>query len=187
MPGAAGQLKKLYQQIIGGTAPAGAASSSGDISQMVKYLIANPGGLKKVSGSGYLCYPSATVGVDPSLSSGAWANNSWAEVVASTGAALYVVGIKFHTESPGSSVFVSEWEMDIGTGGAGAETVVSKVPGHVISYTSDRDKGGCYWLPYPIAVATSTRIAVRTRLYYSGYGPADVKLIYINQSDLVAL
>lgn len=39
MPGPAGQLKKLYQQLIGGTAPAGAASSSGDVSQMVKYLI----------------------------------------------------------------------------------------------------------------------------------------------------
>jgi len=44
MPGAVGQLKKLYQQVIGGVAPGGTASSSGDISQMVKYLIANPPG-----------------------------------------------------------------------------------------------------------------------------------------------
>lgn len=38
--GAAAQLKNLYNQILNGTAPAGAASSSGDISQMVKYLVA---------------------------------------------------------------------------------------------------------------------------------------------------
>lgn len=41
MPGAAGQLKKLYQQIIGGVAPSSSASSSGDIAAMVKYLVAN--------------------------------------------------------------------------------------------------------------------------------------------------
>lgn len=40
MPGAAGQLKALWQQLIGGTAPAGAASVSGDVSQMVKYIAA---------------------------------------------------------------------------------------------------------------------------------------------------
>lgn len=40
MPGASGQLKKLYQQILGAVAPSGAASDTGDISQMVKYLVA---------------------------------------------------------------------------------------------------------------------------------------------------
>lgn len=34
-------IKQLYLQTIGGSAPSGAASSSGDISQMVKYLTAN--------------------------------------------------------------------------------------------------------------------------------------------------
>lgn len=38
--GAAGQLKNLYQQILGGTAPSGTASASGDISQMIKYIAA---------------------------------------------------------------------------------------------------------------------------------------------------
>lgn len=41
--GAAAQLKNLYNQILNGTAPSGAASSSGDISQMIKYIIANGG------------------------------------------------------------------------------------------------------------------------------------------------
>lgn len=36
--GAATQLLQLFQQILGGSAPAGAASASGDISQMVKYI-----------------------------------------------------------------------------------------------------------------------------------------------------
>lgn len=36
-------IKQTYLQLIGGTAPTGAASSSGDISQMIKYLIANAG------------------------------------------------------------------------------------------------------------------------------------------------
>lgn len=37
--GAASQLKNLYNQILGGTAPSGSASAAGDISQMVKYLV----------------------------------------------------------------------------------------------------------------------------------------------------
>jgi len=40
--GAASQLKKLYQQAIGGVAPSDAASSSGSMAAMLKYLIANP-------------------------------------------------------------------------------------------------------------------------------------------------
>lgn len=41
MPGAGGQLKALWKQIIGGVAPSGAAASTGDVSQMVKWLVAN--------------------------------------------------------------------------------------------------------------------------------------------------
>ena len=37
--GAAAQLKNLYNQILNGTAPSGSASASGDLSQMVKYLV----------------------------------------------------------------------------------------------------------------------------------------------------
>lgn len=37
-------IKQIYLQTIGGSAPSGAASAAGDISQMLKYLIANPGG-----------------------------------------------------------------------------------------------------------------------------------------------
>lgn len=48
MPGAAGQLKALWQQIIGGTAPSGAASSTGDVSQMVKYIVANGAALPQI-------------------------------------------------------------------------------------------------------------------------------------------
>lgn len=33
-------IKQQYAQLIGGTAPSGSASSSGDISQMIKYLVA---------------------------------------------------------------------------------------------------------------------------------------------------
>lgn len=40
-------IKQVYKQTIGGTAPSGAASSTGDISQMVKYLVANPPGSTK--------------------------------------------------------------------------------------------------------------------------------------------
>jgi len=36
------QLAKLISEILNGTAPAGAASASGDIAQMIKYQIANP-------------------------------------------------------------------------------------------------------------------------------------------------
>ncbi|MBI5289909.1 MAG: hypothetical protein HY873_13130 [Chloroflexi bacterium] len=39
MPGAAGQLKKLYQQLIGGTAPTDAEAVAGSVAAMVKYEI----------------------------------------------------------------------------------------------------------------------------------------------------
>lgn len=159
----------------------------GNVLERLEYLANRAGGAKKVSGSGYQVYPAAAVGVDPSLTSGSWANNSWAQVVASTAAAIYLVGVKFNTASAGTSIFVVEFELDIGTGGAGSETVVSTLPGHVISYTNDRDKGAVYLLPYPVAVASGTRIAVRTRLANATWGPNDVKLLYVNQSDLVAL
>lgn len=46
--GAASQLKKLYQQAIGGVAPSDAASSSGSLAAMVKYLVANAGAAPKM-------------------------------------------------------------------------------------------------------------------------------------------
>lgn len=40
--GLAQLIQDTYSRLLGGVAPSGAASSTGDISQMVKYLIANP-------------------------------------------------------------------------------------------------------------------------------------------------
>lgn len=48
MPGAAGQLRKLYQQTSGGVNPPQAPSASGDIGAMLKYLVASPAGLPEI-------------------------------------------------------------------------------------------------------------------------------------------
>lgn len=42
--GAKGQLADLYDKILGSTAPSGASDSAGDISEMIKYIVANVGG-----------------------------------------------------------------------------------------------------------------------------------------------
>ena len=48
MPGAAGQLRKLYQHTSGGVNPPQAPNVSGDIGAMLKYLVASPPGLPEI-------------------------------------------------------------------------------------------------------------------------------------------
>jgi len=135
------------------------------------------GGMKKVQGSGYRVYPSAADGITPANAGSAWANGAYSQVVASTAAAIYVTHVMFGID--GSS---QEVEIDIATGGAGAETVVSTV---CYSIPNTTDVSVVLPLPFVIAIPTSTRIAVRMRESGTTTTVEDVKLMYINQADLV--
>lgn len=141
--------------------------------------ITTGGGGMKVSGSGYQVMPSAAAGIDPAVHATAWTSGTYSEVLASTSEADYILGVTYNPVN-GST----EGEIDIATGGAGAETVVSTISGA---------QGGAFnavavMLPYPIAVATSTRVAVRQRSSANASSHfQNVKLIYCKQSDLVSL
>lgn len=82
--GAAGQLKQLYLQMVGGQAPSGAADANGDMAQMIKYIRDHPGGGMRYTGAGPVVYPT-TVGTGTSVTSDAAANTwgAWANALGS--------------------------------------------------------------------------------------------------------
>ena len=146
--------------------------------------LAEVGGAMKVSGSGYLVYPSAAAGIDPANSGSAWTSGSYSEVVASTAQANYIVGMAFTVQATNAGVI--EGEIDIATGGAGAETVVSTYP-WAVDMVDSSGFGFNVTFPHAIAIATTTRIAVRQRSSSTTIEAHNVKLIYVKQSELVAL
>lgn len=110
---------------------------------------------------------------------------SWVEMIASTAAALYIVGIVWDAES--SAITPNYLQIDIGTGAAGAEISVGEWRFGVTgaSVTDVTGAQVCIF-PFPIPVAISTRIALRAASDTgdTGYG---YTLICINQADLVSI
>lgn len=85
-------------------------------------------------------------------------NSAWVQVVASTSAACLLAGVVVR---PG--VGNVNYEIDVGTGGAGSETVIATLIGAVASTLNALGQSSLL-LPIPIdAIATSTRVAVRLR------------------------
>ena len=142
-------------------------------------------GMMKVSGSGYLVMPAAASGIDPANSGSAWTSGTWSELLASTSEADYIIGLLWSPESQTNF----EAEIDIGTGAAASETVVSTIPVRAGSgdATPTYSSISPIMFPAPIAVATTTRVAVRVRSSSKTLEPANIKLIYVKQSELVAL
>lgn len=148
----------------------------GNVLERLEYLANRAGGAKKVQGSGYLAMPANAGVVVLSAGGSAWTKGSYSQITASTSEADYLVGIVL------SGANSADFEVDIATGGAGSEAVIStiaftkytNVQGHVVS------------LPYPIAVGSGVRIAGRCSCSSAGLS-IYVKLLYIKQSDLVAL
>lgn len=178
-------IKQTYLQLIGGTAPSGSASSTGDISQMIKYLIANAGNGRKVSGSGYLVYPAAAAGIDPANAGSAWANGAWSEVVSSTAQANFIVGLTFTFDASSGTI---EADIAIGTGAAASETEVSAISVALMNVGGvTTESTGVIMFPHAIPVATATRIAVRVRSSNTTLEPNNIRLIYVKQSELVSI
>lgn len=155
----------------------------GNVLERLEYLANRAGGAKKVSGSGYLVYPSAAGAATVSCPGTLWANGSYTQVVSATAQAIYVVGVLVVPVS--DSAF--EFEMDLAAGGAGSEVVIGTLAFQRRYNTNvGHSDGTVVMLPFPIAIATSTRIAARGRASVASM-QWWVKLIYVNQSDLVAL
>ena len=171
---AAGQIA-LANLWIG---PAAVTISSSDIDDRR----ASVTGSKRTTGGGYFIIPAGpapSTAVAQSVSANTY--GSWVEMIASTSAALFIVGVQFE---PADAAAPTYYQVDIGTGAGAAETSVGEVKfGSKISgagYTQDMTI-----LPYPIPVAISTRIACRTASSNASADPHRVALLCINQSDLV--
>lgn len=104
---------------------------------------------------GYATYP-APYAAYPTVTSGSGAYGSWVEYTASTATEIAIVGI---TISGGSSSISSVY-VAIGTGGAGAETVIATIP---LGGATNAELAGAgyYTLPYPVIVAAGTRVALK--------------------------
>jgi len=184
------QIQDLLDKAVGTTDTAAmTGSASGSLAERLQYLSDNiPKGVRRLQGSGYLVIPAAAAGVTPSWGGSAWTNGSYVQVIASTAEAEYLLGIMLNFGDFSGPAW--EAEFDIATGGAGSETVISTHPLQRRDVSSASGKAGSVAMvamfPYPIAVATSTRIAIRVRMSAS-MATEGVKLIYCKQADLVAL
>jgi len=158
--------------------------------------LSSPGGagMNKVTGSGYLVMPAAATGIDPANAGTAWNNGAWSEVVSSTSEARSVIGIIYGWDAQDNNTLVAA-EIDIGTGGSGSETAVTTVPAH--KQRSVNGLGGAavidgsddhrpVFFPASIEIASGTRVAVRVRSSDTGREPADIRLIYVKGTELVA-
>lgn len=106
--------------------------------------------------------PSAAVGVTVTTSTTAWTSGAWAQLRAATGPALIIVGVVLG--GPNAS---ADYELDLGTGGAGAETVITTIRATCTTTATP----AWLMLPTPLNnVAASTRLAARLR--HSGTGAA---------------
>lgn len=104
----------------------------------------------------YACYPSLANDTTLTGPAGAWAYGNYAEIVAANGIAVtyWIAGINLSGFSAQDT-----FQVEIATGGAGAE-----VPVAVVKYSAALavEDGQIFELPVPIKVAANTRVAGRT-------------------------
>lgn len=142
------------------------------------------GGGLKTSGVGYYRIPTGpstgtliTPGVSNSYS-------AYVEMRSASGAALYIVGFSTRYQF-NTTQHIMSWA--IGTGGAGAESLVSEGSFWNLG-SSTVGAGDAQFFPYPIPVAASTRIAMKLAVSNSsGPGATPVVLHVIDQSNLVSI
>jgi|GEM_PF-2878174 len=139
----------------------------------------------KTAGGGYFLIPTGPA-VGTAVASSATNNTygSWVQMIASTGAAIYIVGVMIN---PPSGVALTYVQLDIGIGAAGAEVSVGEhyVGGPPTSAAGWRPVS--VYLPFPIPVPASTRIACRTANDGASSRSHLVTLMCINQADLVPI
>lgn len=124
----------------------------------VTYLLKPITGTLLTTASPLLSAPAAAAGI--AVTSGtAWVSGSWVQIFSSTPAALVLVGVQ--AKSP---VANADFEIDIGTGGAGSETAITTLR---YNWNSTAFGGGCplvLWFLTPLDnIATSTRVSARAR------------------------
>ena len=117
--------------------------------------------------------PAAANGVSITPSATPWADSAYAEVIASTGTAITVVGVIVNAG------VAAEFELDIAKGAATSEAVVARVCNHIESL----DGNDGYFCPINIPVdniASGTRVSIRLRKSGTSVAVWRVKLVYYN-------
>lgn len=95
----------------------------------------------------------AAAGASVTPNGTAWVNSNYSQIVASVPYDINIGQLVI------TAAEAQSWEIDIATGGAGSETVISTYAGKVESIAGQ----SVYTLPVPLRVSSGSRIAVRMR------------------------
>lgn len=124
--------------------------------------------------------PAAANGASITPSATAWANSAYAQVIASTSAAITVLGV---IVNPGVA---AEFELDIASGAATSEVVRARICGN--AETLAESSSWFFPINIPVdAIPISTRVAIRLRKDGVSTVAWTVKLLYINQDTGLGL
>lgn len=136
----------------------------------------------KTASGGYFLIPAGpSVGTNVVGPASANTYGNWVELVASAPADLFILGLGFAWANQSNNYY----QIDIGVGASGSESSVGELRvGSIPGSTSSHPP---VILPFPIPVASGSRIALR--IAYSGTlaTTVPITLLCINQADLVAL
>jgi hypothetical protein len=121
----------------------------------VGYYEADDSGLKSATATNTLPAAAGSVSITPNGT--AWANSNWTELTSGIGSQIEILDLQWNY-----GVQPIEFEFDVGTGGAGSETVVLTTRGFIENYCYD---SGVHRLTFftPYAIPANTRVAVRMR------------------------
>lgn len=125
---------------------------------------------------GYNYAPNGAAGVNVTPSGSAWANSNWFELISSLTDESAILGVSLRGVTDDI-----EWELDLGTGGAGAESFLTTLrsdTGDQLGYTNR-------YLPRPLPVPAGTRISCRLRKSNTLTTANVVYLLYIGDVALL--
>jgi hypothetical protein len=145
------------------------------------------GGGLKTSGVGYdtlPAMPAAPTSVTPGTSNG-W--GSWVQFRAAAGNAIYVVGAFISTRFSVAPTTLIGLAVQIGIGGAGAESAIGTIDVPPNPGGSVNTSGQVVFFPFPIPVAASTRVAARASYSTTTAPTVGITLMVLEQSNLVAI
>lgn len=107
------------------------------------------------------CAPSGAAGVSVTPNASSGVNSSWVEIEASTSAAWVLAGIDVRGKVSGGVFYEAYYEVDIGVGAAGSETVICTMPG--LNGGGSTCHGDAV-IPIPIdLIPSSSRVSCRLR------------------------
>lgn len=118
--------------------------------------------------------PAAANGATVTPSGTAWVSGAWA-TIGTPAADSILTGVTYRTLNDG----YQEFEIDIGVGGAGSETVVATINGYFRAISGCSNDGMFFRFPIPIdALVSGVRVAARIRLHVTDVTVWNVSIAY---------